>query len=121
MEIEEDNDKNSTKNQVSLLRIRKTLKKTKNSNVLCIVQVIFIISNQEHYLRDDIPCNAELCNLCKQNALLSNLSKNPLNNTYFIPDVETIIKQIDLLERNDEKLTNFIIIQSGIYIVSYSP
>ena len=54
---------------------------------------------REHYLRDDLSCGSPLCRSCAAVSVaashVSCLSSSP---NYFIPNVDVVIAQIDLLE-----------------------
>lgn len=85
------------------------LKKTKKGSVIKIVR--------EHYLRDDISCGSEICDVCDHGPKGPALSECPENRSqkykkphYMIPDTNVVIHQIDVLE--DSSIQDVIILQT---------
>jgi len=88
----------------------------------------------EHYLRDDISCNHPSCESCPPpiaapmddggdddvaddsggavGAFVAALSPEPRNNTYLVPDVSTVLAQLDLLERAPQLFADVIMLQT---------
>lgn len=85
-------------------KIHKSFIKTKKGKILTIIR--------EHYLRDDIPCLSQFCSVCEIPKKINYLTTTPYNNKYLILDEETAFRQLDLLEIEDESLSNIIILET---------
>ncbi|OAC99195.1 hypothetical protein MUCCIDRAFT_154095 [Mucor lusitanicus CBS 277.49] len=77
-----------------MLRSKSFVKRTRKGNVVKVVK--------EHYLRDDIPCSSEICNVCSKTSAPV-LSSTPKGTTtfkphYLIPDTNVFISQLDIME-----------------------
>ncbi|CAG4919042.1 unnamed protein product [Colias eurytheme] len=88
---------------------RTFLTKTKRGNILKIVR--------EHYLRDDLLCGSEACNVCPHKNDEYVLDAKPESicalfdyNHYIILDTNAVLHQIDVLE--DDALKNVIVLQT---------
>lgn len=89
-----------------MLTSKTFLKKNKRGNVLKIVR--------EHYLRDDLSCGSELCNVCDSKVAI--LDKVPSSTSqkyaaphYLLIDTNIILEQMDVLE--EPTMSNVIICQ----------
>ena len=76
---------------MSLLRTKTFLKKTKRGKILKIVR--------EHYLRDDIGCGSELCEVCPEEQGV--LERAPPSESdllqhahYILPDTNVVLHQV---------------------------
>lgn len=74
---------------------------------------------REHYLRDDITCGSEICEVCPHDDKGPVLSSHPENPStqyqrehYIIPDSNVVLHQIDVLE--DSVIQNAVILQTVI-------
>lgn len=89
-----------------MLTSKTFLKKNKRGNVLKIVR--------EHYLRDDLSCGSELCNVCDSKVAIldkvpSSTSQKYAEPHYLLIDTNIILEQMDVLE--EPTLSNVIICQ----------
>ncbi|XP_033754703.1 exosome complex exonuclease RRP44-like [Pecten maximus] len=92
-----------------MLTSKTFVKKTKRGKILKIVR--------EHYLRDDISCGSESCQICDPFDFGQPLSSEPENKSrlcltphYIIPDTNVVFDQMDVLE--DNVVQNVVILQT---------
>jgi exosome complex exonuclease DIS3/RRP44 len=75
-----------------MLRSKAFVKRTRKGNVVKVVK--------EHYLRDDIPCSSEICNICSKTTppVLSSEPRSTSTHKphYLIPDTNVFISQVSL-------------------------
>ncbi|XP_038055704.1 exosome complex exonuclease RRP44-like [Patiria miniata] len=90
-----------------MLTSKSFVKKTKRGSVIKVVR--------EHYLRDDIWCGSEVCDICLQEAPV--LERHPQIDSdlcdfphYVLPDTNVLLHQIDILE--DNIIKNVILLQT---------
>ncbi|KAK8809491.1 hypothetical protein WA158_000434 [Blastocystis sp. Blastoise] len=88
-------------------------KKTKKGKIFKIIQ--------EHYLRDNISCNSQVCEFCNPpDAGTILLSATPYEMRYCIPDTNTLLHQMDLIEKPSPIFTDFIILQTVLSEVRHN-
>lgn len=103
------------KGVLAMLAQKTFYKKTRRGKILKIVR--------EHYLRDDISCNSDLCSECSGHDENTNsgsrleVKPKSSNSTfkkphYLLLDTNVVLDQIDLLEASEPGLTNVIITQT---------
>ncbi|XP_022091521.1 exosome complex exonuclease RRP44-like [Acanthaster planci] len=90
-----------------MLTSKSFVKKTKKGSVIKVVR--------EHYLRDDIWCGSELCEICLQKSPI--LERHPQIDSdlcdfphYVLPDTNVLLHQIDILE--DNIIKNVVVLQT---------
>eukprot|EP00178_Gracilaria_changii_P013052 TRINITY_DN3673_c0_g3_i1.p2 TRINITY_DN3673_c0_g3~~TRINITY_DN3673_c0_g3_i1.p2 ORF type:complete len:953 (+),score=149.75 TRINITY_DN3673_c0_g3_i1:8738-11596(+) len=84
------------------------VRKSRRGNVQVIVR--------EHYLRKELPCGALPCDTCVKNSY-GKAKGRVSKDLVLVPDAETVLRQVDLINTSHPALSDIILLQSVLRVV----